>query len=68
MGQVSAFCWLAISQSSHILLLAEEERFAFVNWINKALEKDPDCQQLIPMDANSDTELFAAVGNGIILW
>lgn len=46
---------------------SEEERFAFVNWINKALEKDPDCQQLIPMDANSDTELFAAVGNGIIL-
>ncbi|XP_059506418.1 plastin-2-like isoform X1 [Stegostoma tigrinum] len=46
---------------------SEEERYAFVNWINKALEKDPDCQQLIPMDANSDTELFAAVGNGIIL-
>uniref|UniRef100_UPI00398E699F plastin-2 n=1 Tax=Pristiophorus japonicus TaxID=55135 RepID=UPI00398E699F len=46
---------------------SEEERFAFVNWINKALEKDPDCQQLIPMDANSDTELFASVGNGIIL-
>ncbi|XP_078265525.1 plastin-2-like isoform X1 [Rhinoraja longicauda] len=46
---------------------SEEERYAFANWINKALEKDPDCQQLIPMDANSDTELFAAVGNGIIL-
>ncbi|XP_067848655.1 plastin-2-like [Heptranchias perlo] len=46
---------------------SEEERYAFVNWINKALEKDPDCQQLVPMDANSDTELFAAVGNGIIL-
>ncbi|XP_062907219.1 plastin-2-like [Mobula hypostoma] len=46
---------------------SEEERFAFVNWINKALEKDPDCQQLIPMDPNSDTELFAAVGNGIVL-
>ncbi|XP_067896271.1 plastin-2-like [Heterodontus francisci] len=46
---------------------SEEERYAFVNWINKALEKDPDCQQMIPMDANSDTELFAAVGNGIIL-
>ncbi|XP_069745758.1 plastin-2-like [Narcine bancroftii] len=46
---------------------SEEERFAFVNWINKALEKDSDCQQLIPMDPNSDTELFSAVGNGIIL-
>ncbi|XP_043556275.1 plastin-2-like [Chiloscyllium plagiosum] len=46
---------------------SEEERYAFVNWINTALEKDPDCQQLIPMDANSDTDLFAAVGNGIIL-
>uniref|UniRef100_A0A4W3IQR8 Lymphocyte cytosolic protein 1 (L-plastin) n=1 Tax=Callorhinchus milii TaxID=7868 RepID=A0A4W3IQR8_CALMI len=46
---------------------SEEERFAFANWINKALEKDPDCKHVIPMDPNSDTDLFAAVGDGIVL-
>ncbi|XP_038673494.1 plastin-1-like [Scyliorhinus canicula] len=44
----------------------EEEKVAFVNWINKALEADPDCKHLIPMDANSD-RLFSAVGDGILL-
>ncbi|XP_043558712.1 plastin-1-like [Chiloscyllium plagiosum] len=44
----------------------EEEKVAFVNWINKALEGDPDCRHLIPMDANSD-RLFSAVGDGILL-
>uniref|UniRef100_A0A671X3N1 Plastin-3 n=1 Tax=Sparus aurata TaxID=8175 RepID=A0A671X3N1_SPAAU len=29
---------------------SEEERFAFVNWINTALERDPDCQHVLPMD------------------
>ncbi|KAM9344268.1 plastin-2 [Pholidichthys leucotaenia] len=45
---------------------AEEEKVAFVNWINKALEKDPDCAHLVPMDPNS-SELFSAVGDGILL-
>lgn len=40
---------------------------AFVNWINKALEKDPDCQHVLPMDPNSN-DLFTAVGDGIVLW
>ncbi|XP_072428085.1 plastin-1-like [Chiloscyllium punctatum] len=44
----------------------EEEKVAFVNWINKALEGDPDCRHLIPMDASSD-RLFSAVGDGILL-
>ncbi|XP_048460444.1 plastin-1 [Rhincodon typus] len=44
----------------------EEEKVAFVNWINKALDGDPDCKHLIPMDANSD-RLFSAVGDGILL-
>ncbi|XP_041066164.1 plastin-1-like [Carcharodon carcharias] len=44
----------------------EEEKVAFVNWINKALEGDPDCKHLIPMDPNSD-RLFSAVGDGILL-
>ncbi|XP_031436516.1 plastin-2 isoform X1 [Clupea harengus] len=45
---------------------AEEEKVAFVNWINKALEKDPDCQHLLPMDPSTN-DLFTAVGDGIVL-
>ncbi|XP_018547729.1 plastin-3 [Lates calcarifer] len=45
---------------------SEEERYAFVNWINTALEKDPDCQHVLPMDPNTDS-LFTSVGDGIVL-
>lgn len=45
----------------------EEEKVAFVNWINKALEKDADCKHVLPMDPNSD-DLFTAMGDGIVLW
>ncbi|CAL8267141.1 unnamed protein product [Merluccius merluccius] len=45
---------------------SEEERFAFVNWINSALEKDPDCQHLLPMDPNTEA-LFRAMGDGVVL-
>ncbi|XP_041807713.1 plastin-3-like [Chelmon rostratus] len=45
---------------------SEEERYAFVNWINSALEKDPDCQHVLPMNPNSDS-LFTSVGDGIVL-
>uniref|UniRef100_A0A667X7Y3 Plastin-3 n=1 Tax=Myripristis murdjan TaxID=586833 RepID=A0A667X7Y3_9TELE len=45
---------------------SEEERFAFVNWINSALENDPDCKHVLPMDPESDS-LFKAVGDGIVL-
>ncbi|XP_030621707.1 plastin-3 isoform X1 [Chanos chanos] len=45
---------------------SEEERYAFVNWINTALENDPDCKHVLPMDPNTDA-LFKAVGDGIVL-
>ncbi|XP_029458747.1 plastin-2 [Rhinatrema bivittatum] len=45
---------------------SEEEKYAFVNWVNKALEKDPDCKHVIPMDPDTDS-LFTAVGDGIVL-
>ncbi|XP_058483723.1 plastin-3 [Solea solea] len=45
---------------------SEEERFAFVNWINTALEKDPDCKHVLPMDPNTSS-LFSSVGDGIVL-
>ncbi|KAK6309869.1 hypothetical protein J4Q44_G00197500 [Coregonus suidteri] len=45
---------------------SEEEKVAFVNWVNKALEKDPDCKHVLPMDPTSN-DLFTAVGDGIVL-
>ncbi|XP_035872681.1 plastin-3 isoform X2 [Phyllostomus discolor] len=45
---------------------SEEEKYAFVNWINKALENDPDCRHVIPMNPNTD-DLFKAVSDGIVL-
>uniref|UniRef100_A0A3Q3S5Q9 Plastin-3 n=1 Tax=Mastacembelus armatus TaxID=205130 RepID=A0A3Q3S5Q9_9TELE len=45
---------------------SEEERYAFVNWINIALKDDPDCQHVLPMDPNTDS-LFTSVGDGIVL-
>ncbi|XP_068187323.1 plastin-3 [Antennarius striatus] len=45
---------------------SEEERFAFVNWINSALEKDTDCKHVLPMDPNTNS-LFTSVGDGIVL-
>ncbi|XP_054983351.1 plastin-1 isoform X1 [Sorex araneus] len=45
---------------------AEEEKVAFVNWINKALESDPDCQHLLPMNP-ADGSLFKSLADGILL-
>uniref|UniRef100_A0A8D3DHE3 Plastin-2 n=1 Tax=Scophthalmus maximus TaxID=52904 RepID=A0A8D3DHE3_SCOMX len=45
---------------------SEEEKVAFVNWINKALEKDGDCKHVLPMDPNGH-DLFTAMGDGIVL-
>uniref|UniRef100_A0A9J7X0V6 Plastin 1 (I isoform) n=2 Tax=Cyprinus carpio TaxID=7962 RepID=A0A9J7X0V6_CYPCA len=45
---------------------SDEEKVAFVNWINKALADDPDCKQLIPMDPETDS-LFKSVKDGILL-
>lgn len=45
---------------------SDEEKVAFVNWINKALAKDPDCQHLLPMNPD-DGSLFASVHDGILL-
>uniref|UniRef100_A0A8C7BFD2 Plastin 1 n=1 Tax=Neovison vison TaxID=452646 RepID=A0A8C7BFD2_NEOVI len=45
---------------------AEEEKVAFVNWINKALADDPDCKHLLPMNP-SDGSLFRSLADGILL-
>ncbi|KAG7220794.1 hypothetical protein INR49_031451 [Caranx melampygus] len=38
---------------------SDEEKVAFVNWINKALVKDEDCQHLLPMNPH-DESLFTS--------
>lgn len=45
---------------------SDEEKVAFVNWINKSLAKDSDCKHLVPMDPESDI-LFKSVKDGILL-
>lgn len=46
---------------------SEEEKVAFVNWINKALQDDPDGKHLLPMDPTDDN-LFKSLADGILLW
>ncbi|XP_034433162.1 plastin-1-like [Hippoglossus hippoglossus] len=45
---------------------SDEEKVAFVNWINKALDRDADCEYLLPMNPN-DESLFNSVRDGILL-
>ncbi|XP_028995041.2 plastin-1-like isoform X2 [Betta splendens] len=45
---------------------SDEEKVAFVNWINKSLAKDPDCQHLVPINPD-DESLFRSVRDGILL-
>ncbi|TRY91337.1 hypothetical protein DNTS_030143 [Danionella cerebrum] len=45
---------------------SEEERFAFANWINTALEHDADCKHVVPINPNTNA-LFKAVGDGVVL-
>uniref|UniRef100_UPI0037E70E0B plastin-3-like isoform X1 n=2 Tax=Semicossyphus pulcher TaxID=241346 RepID=UPI0037E70E0B len=46
--------------------ISEQERYAFANYISSALEKDPDCEGILPIDPNTEA-LFKAVADGIML-
>ncbi|KAM6388956.1 plastin-1 isoform 1-T3 [Pluvialis apricaria] len=56
----------AISSEGTQHSYSEEEKVAFVNWINKALQDDPDCKHLLPMNP-SDGSLFKSLADGILL-
>ncbi|XP_078734568.1 plastin-3-like [Lampetra fluviatilis] len=43
-----------------------EERVAFAGWVNKALEPDPDCKHVLPVNPDNES-LFRSLGDGIIL-
>lgn len=47
--------------------ISEQERFAFANYINSSLDKDPDCKHVLPINPNTE-DLFKAVADGIVLW
>ncbi|XP_077388367.1 plastin-2-like isoform X2 [Festucalex cinctus] len=46
--------------------ISEQERYAFANYINSTLEKDPDCKHVLPIDPNTGA-LFKALADGILL-
>ncbi|XP_064313749.1 plastin-1 [Phalacrocorax carbo] len=56
----------AISSEGTQHSYSEEEKVAFVNWINKALQDDPDCKHLLPMNP-ADASLFKSLADGILL-
>ncbi|KAM9833165.1 plastin-3-like isoform X1 [Syngnathus typhle] len=46
--------------------ISEQERYAFANYINSTLEKDLDCQHVLPINPNTGA-LFKALADGILL-
>ena len=46
---------------------SEEEKLAFVDWINFQLENDADVHHKLPIEEEGEA-LFRAVDDGIILW
>ncbi len=45
----------------------EEEKLAFVDWINFQLENDADLSGIVPIEETGDG-LFKSVYNGLVLW
>ncbi|XP_040285881.1 plastin-1 [Bufo bufo] len=56
----------AISSQGTQHSYSDEEKVAFVNWINKALKDDPDVKHLLPMEP-SNNSLFTSLRDGILL-
>ncbi|XP_071995690.1 plastin-1 [Engystomops pustulosus] len=56
----------AISSQGTQHSYSDEDKVAFVNWINKALKDDPDVKHLLPMDP-SNNSLFTSLKDGILL-
>ena len=46
---------------------SEEEKLAFVDWINFQLENDPDLGNVLPIAEEGDG-LFQSVHSGLVLW
>jgi hypothetical protein len=46
---------------------SEEEKLAFVDWINYQLENDADLSKTLPISEEGDG-LFESVYDGLVLW
>ena len=46
---------------------SEEEKLAFVDWINFQLENDPEMKERLPISEDGHA-LFAAMEDGIVMW
>lgn len=46
---------------------SEEEKLAFVDWINYQLENDADLKNLLPIPEDGEG-LFKSVYDGLVLW
>lgn len=46
---------------------SEEEKLAFVDWINYQLENDADLKNTLPIPEDADG-LFTSVYDGLVLW
>ena len=46
---------------------SEEEKLAFVDWINFQLENDPEMSAALPIEEDGDG-LFRAVYDGLVMW
>lgn len=57
--------WPFFSGTTHSF--SEEEKIAFVDWINYQLEDDPDVKKTLPVSEEGNG-LFTAVHDGIVLW
>lgn len=58
---------LQYPRDTRLFCIPEQERFAFANYINTSLEKDPDCKHVLPINPSTEA-LFKAVADGIVLW
>ena len=49
---------------------SDSERIAFCDWINSSLAEDKELHDfgILPINPDSDDELFKRVQNGILLW
>ena len=54
----------SVEGTTHTVKKAETT--AFASWINRNLQDDPDCQDLVPIDCETD-DLYKCVKNGILI-
>jgi hypothetical protein len=57
---------VSVGSDSSLHTFTEEEKYAFVDWINDTIGRDPDLSKICPLNPEDDS-LFSGVHNGILL-